>query len=323
MTWRSRIGIAALAALVLTLVLQPAAAPARSAAVKFTRAPAAVVQGGKVRIAVAVRPSSGFCLLKVRYADGASQHIGQSLARRGVATWDWQVAEVAKAGRAILTASCGRAGRVSRAVTVVGNLIPPKIVVTNQGFSVRPKTTGSTASYGVMLRNASPNADALQVYVLVNFVMADGHLIGTRAETIEAIPAGTSFAYGGSLDFPGAAPVVRLEVVVQVAGRQRHAISQPLVSNVRVLPSRRDATWVGEVDGEIINDHARLSISRTKLSTVVFDADGNILGGGSGSASALLPPGTRQVFVINSGLDAIPWARAARAIVTPLGTYTL
>ncbi len=42
-----------------------------------------------------------------------------------------------------------------------------------------------------MLRNTSPNADALNVYVLVNFVMADGQAIGTKAETIDAIPAGT------------------------------------------------------------------------------------------------------------------------------------
>jgi hypothetical protein len=36
----------------------------------------------------------------------------------------------------------------------------------------------------------------------------------------------------------------------------------------------------------------------------------------------LLPPGTRQVFKITSGVEAIPWARAARAVVSTFATYT-
>lgn len=313
----------AASAVAVAVVVLAGPATARTSAVRFSGAPATVPQGKTVKISVAVRPVSAFCTLSVRYLDGAAQYVGQRFAFRGVATWDWKVDEVAKPGRAVLTAACGRAGRASRAVTVVGSLVPPKIVETDQGFSVRPKPSGSSVSYGVMLRNTSPNADALRVYVIVNFVMANGALIGTKAETIDAIPAATTYAYGGWLDFPGAAPVERLEVVVQVGGRQRAAIHQPLVANIRVLPNRRDATWVGEVDGEIINDHPRLNLNRTKISTVVFDHEGNIIGGGTGTASAALPPGTRQAFVVSSGVDAIPWARVARATVSPLGTYTL
>jgi hypothetical protein len=320
-----RIGAVAVAAVAVaaTAVGLTGTAAARTSAVSFSRAPATAPQGATVRVAVRVRPVSAFCALSVRYADGAAQSIGRSFSRNGVVSWQWKVDDVAKPGRAVLTAACGRAGRTSRAVTVVGSLVPPKIVVTNQGFSVRPKARGSSVSYGVMLRNTSPNADALNVYVIVNFVMSNGALIGTKAETIDAVPAGTNYAYGGFLAFPGAAPVAQLEVVIQVGGRQRAEIHQPLVANIRIVPDRRDATWVGEVDGEIINDHQRLNLARTKVSTVVFDPAGNIIGGGSGLATASLPPGTRQAFVISSGVDAIPWARAARAIVSPLGTYTL
>ena len=222
-------------------------------------------------------------------------------------------------------ASRSRAGEPApstKLVTVVGTLIPPKIVVTDQGFSVRAKSTGSDASFGIMLRNSSPNADAVDVYVLTNFVMADGQAIGTKAEVIEAIPAGTTFAYGGSLHFPGGAPVARLEIVIRVGDRQRHTVYQPLIQSIGIVPGLRDAMWVGEVNGEIVNDHPSLNVSKTKLSTVVFDASGTIVGGGSGSATALLPPGTRQVFKITSGVDAIPWARAARAAVSTFATYT-
>ena len=94
------------------------------------------------------------------------------------------------------------------------------------------------------------------------------------------------------------------------------------MQSLGIVPGRLDAMWVGEVNGEIVNDHPSLNVSRTKLSTVVFDAGGNIVGGGRGTATALLPPGTRQVFKITSGVDAIQWARASRAVVSTFATYT-
>jgi hypothetical protein len=320
---RNSIRILALAAfMVTTVALLAAVADARASKVSFTRAPATALQGKLVKISISTKPAtSARCTLVIRYKDGALERM-QTFARNGVASWDWRLPEVAQPGRASLVASCAGAGSATRLVTVVGTLIPPKIVVVDQGFSVRVRPTGSEATYGLMLRNTSPNADALDVYVLVNFVMADGQAIGTKTEIIDAIPAGTSFAYGDSLRFPASAPVQRLEVVVKVGGRQRRLIHQPLVQSIGIVPGLRDATWVGEVNGEIVNDHPSFNVSRAKLSTVVFDANGTIVGGGSGSATALLPPGTREVFKITSGVDAIPWARAARAVVSMFATYT-
>ena len=315
------IAIAAAAVLV-CLAIFVAAADARSSKVSFTSAPATALQGKLVKIAVALKPATSTrCTLGVRYKDGAVERM-VVFARKGVAAWDWRVPEVAQPGRATLSVSCIGVGIVTKLVTVVGTLIPPKIVVADQGFSVRARSTGSEATFGLMLQNTSPNADALDVYVLVNFVMADGQAIGTKTEVIDAIPAGTTFAYGGSLRFPAAAPVARLEVVVKVGGRQRRLIHQPLVQSIGIVPGLRDAMWVGEVNGEIINDHPSLNVSRAKLSTVVFDVNGVIVGGGSGTATALLPPGTREVFKITAGVDAIPWARAARAAVSMFATYT-
>jgi hypothetical protein len=298
-------------------------ADARASNVSFTRAPATALQGQLVKLAIATKPAVTVrCTLSARFTDGRVVRIGRMFARRGRAEWGWRVPASAQPGRARLTASCPGAGTVTRAITIVGALTPPKIVVADQGFSVRTRGSGSTASFGLMLKNTSPDADALAVYVLVNFVMADGQAIGTKAETIDAIPAGTTYAYGGSLSFPGAAPVTRLEVVVKIGDRQRRAIRQPLVQSIGIAPGRSDATWVGEVNGEIVNDHPSFDLSRAELSAVVFDANGAIVGGGIGYATALLPPGTRQVFKITSGVDAIPWARAARAVVTPYATYT-
>ena len=319
---RKSIVIAAMGAALLVSVFLAAIADARTSKVAFTRAPATALQGKLVKIAVSTKPVlSSRCTLVIRYNDGALERM-TTFSRRGLAQWDWRVPEVAQPGRASLSVSCPGAGSATRLVTVVGTLIPPKIVVTDQGFSVRAKSNGSDATFGLMLRNSSPNADALEVYVLVNFVMADGQAIGTKTEVIDAIPAGTTFAYGDVLRFPGAAPVARLEVVVKVGGRQRRLIHEPIVQSIGIVPGRTDAMWVGEVNGEIVNDHLSLNVSRSKISTVVFDAAGAIVGGGSGSASALLPPGTRQVFKITSGVSAIPWARASRAVVSTFSTYT-
>ena len=312
------------AAVLASLVAFAAGADARAAKVSFTRAPATALQGKVVRISVATKPViSTRCKLVVTYQDGTVTNLGQTFAQAGKAVWDWRVPPVAQPGRARLAATCGRAGSITRSITVVGTLVPPRITVAEQGFSVRARPGGgSTASFGLMLRNTSPNADALGVYVLVNFVMADGQAIGTKAETLEAIPAGTTFAYGGSLPFPGAAPVTRLEVVIKIGDRQRRSIHQPLVQSIGIAPARYDATWVGEVNGEIVNNHPSLNVTRTKLSAVVFDASGAVIGGGNGYASALLPPGTRQVFTITNGVDAIPWGRAARAAVSTFATYS-
>ena len=172
--------IAAGAVLLTVLAGFAAAADARTAKVGFTRAPATALQGKLVRIAVATKPArSTRCTLAVTYKDGVVEQLGRTFARLGRASWEWRVPEVAQPGRARLVASCTGAGSVTRSITVVGTLLPPKIVVVDQGFSVRARTTGSEASFGLMLRNTSPNADALNVYVLVNFVMADGQAIGT------------------------------------------------------------------------------------------------------------------------------------------------
>jgi hypothetical protein len=315
-----RISLAA-SVLCLTCLALLGVAQARAEATAFTSLPATALQSKQ--IAVNVRTSAhAICALTVRYSDKSTQTLGHAMAVGGRAHWVWQVPEVAQPGRATVTAACGRAGSVSRAVTVVGSLIPPRIDVQKQGFSVRPRSSGSNASYGVLLKNVSPNADAVDVYVLVNFVMADGHLIGTSSNTIAVIGAGNVYAYGGSLSFPGAAPVDHLEISVKMGGRQRGVAKSPAIENVRVLPGRTDAAWMGEVDGEVVNDHPSLNLSRATLSAVVMDASGNVIGGGTGSASALLPPGTRQAFALRSGFDSIPWSRVASATVSSLATYT-
>jgi hypothetical protein len=299
------------------------AAPGAGAgpAVKFLSAGRAY-QGKPYSVTVAARTGKS-CVLSVRYADGASQ--GGLLTARAVggkASWKWNVPEVAAPGQARLTAKCGPAS-ASRRITVVGTLVPPKIVVVKSGWSVRDRGFGATASYGLELRNTSPNVDANTVSVQVNFVLADNRLIGTATQIVPRIPAGSTYNHAGTLSFPGAAPIARLEFVIIVGAREKTLAKArpPALDNVTAIPQTGDPTWTGWVQGEVINDHPTMMLKNVQLSALLFDASGNVLGGVSGSAFNRLPPGTRQVFKLTMGADAVPYAKIASISVTALPTY--
>jgi hypothetical protein len=282
----------------------------------FSTLPPRVLQGSAA--AIAVRGGSG-CLALVRYADGTHQALGASASNR----WRWVVPGDAHTGPAAVSVACARGGSAARTVMVVGAVIPAKIGILKDGYSIRPKPFGGTdVSYGVLLQNSSPGEDALNVSALVNMVDASNHLIGTVTANIDMIPAGQQYALGGNLSFPGAAPVARLEVVLQVGGHQKSAAKLPALANVEVFESTYDQGWVGGVQGEMANGYSSLELQRANLSAVILDAAGNVLGGGTGFAFAALPPGAREFFKIDGGFSAIPVDRAASAVVSVSPTYS-
>jgi hypothetical protein len=314
-------------ALLLAALLAPGAAlassgSASSPAVKFLSAGRAY-QGKPYSVMVAVKTGTT-CTLAARYADGVAQSgLGTAPAASGKATWKWTVPPVAAPGPARLTARCGSAS-AKRIITVVGTLIPPKIAVVKSGWSVRQRQVGSAVSYGVLLKNTSPNANALKVSVQVNFVLADNKLIGTATQSVPLISAGTTYNHAGSLQFPGAAPIAKLELVIIVGAREKaQRLREPAVDNIAAVPQSFDPAWTAWVQGEVINDHPSLALKSVQLSAVMFDVNGNVLGGATGGAYNLLPPGTRQVFKLSSGADAVPFAKVASSAVSALPTYEI
>src|SRR5581483_10441773 len=177
-----------------------------------------------------------------------------------------------------------------------------------QGYSIRPGlSSGSTVSYGLLLVNDSQTEDALDVSVLVNFVEPSGHLFGSASTTISAIGAGQTYALGDSLSFPGAAPVVRLEPVIQVGAHTKASQRLPQVVNAHVEPSTFEPAWLGSVEGEVSNVDPSLILRSAHLSAVVFDGAGNVIGGGNGFVFAPLPPNTREFFKLSNGFRSIPF----------------
>ena len=304
---------------VLALVISGSAGA--GAGLRFRTVPQRVVAGSTVAVVVSA-PGTGRCTLAVTYADGKAQPgLLSAPLLNGTASWRWQVADTSAAGKASVVAACGKA-RVRGSMLVVGSLIPPKVVVVKDGFSTRSKFQGTALSYGVVLRNTSPNADALNVYALINFVLADNRALGTVTQSIGAIGAGETFYLGGSISFPGLAPVKRLEVVLQPGGHQRKKVFTPSVDQISVESASYDKGWVGAVTGELVNDDPPWILQRAQMWAVVFDAAGNVLGGGQGYAAARLLVGTRQVFKLTQGFDAIPLDRAASAGVSSVPSYT-
>ena len=136
-------------------------------------------------------------------------------------TWKWTSPQLAAPGPASCSARGAAVRRRTRKITVVGSLIPPKIVVAKSGWSVRQRLNGATTSYGLMLRNTSPNVNALKVSVQVNFVLSDSRLVGTATQFVPSIGAGETYNYAGQLAFPATAPIAKLEFVIIVGARQK------------------------------------------------------------------------------------------------------
>jgi hypothetical protein len=174
-----------------------------------------------------------------------------------------------------------------------------------------------------MLRNSSAAEDATSVYVLVNMVDASGALLGTASDTVPLIGAAGTFAYGNSLELRTQTAVDHLELTIRVGAHlPKTAHPTPEFTNVRPLGSPYDTGWVGEVDGEVVNAATGLTLMSTRLSIVVLDGAGNVIGGGTGSTFAAIPSGARIVFAAQSGFMALPADRAVTAVVSAEPTYT-
>ncbi|HUJ91422.1 MAG TPA: hypothetical protein VLW05_01895 [Gaiellaceae bacterium] len=318
------LAVAAVALPVLLAFAGAAGAGGSAQSIRFGFVPSRAYQGLPAAVTVLVKPDGVTCNLAVRYVDGSLQAgLGQVRVSSGAAKWTWSLAQTAPAGPARATAACGRAGRVSRMFTVVGSTARhSKLAIVKSGFTQRPDQydAGSTVSYGVLVANPSAE-DAGGVTVLVNFVDAANHVLGTSTSSVTAVSASSTFDLGGSASLPTQTAVTRLEVVVQTQTFSPHRMHIPPVQNVQIVAGRFDTNFVGEVDGELVNDDPVKTLTSAQLSIVLFDASGNVVGGGTGLAYASLPPGTRSYFSAVSGFSSVPIGRASTAEISLVPTY--
>jgi hypothetical protein len=317
--------------LAVAIVLFAAVAPGlasgagRSWSVRFNFVPQRAFQGQPAAISVLVKPANARCTLAVRYVDGTIQDgLGTTHAVAGRAGWKWSLSQNAPAGLAKASVQCGRSGNLSRTFTVVGGSISHvSLSVVTSGYSQRPDRygAGSSVSYGVVLNNPSDIQDAQNVSVQVNFIDSTNHTLETTTNQISAIGANSTFNLGGSESLPTQTPVVKLELIVQTGAWVKHDFHEPALDNVHIVPSGFDPDYVGEVDGDLVNDHPTDTLTNASAYIVLYDAAGNVVGGGTGFLFASLPPGTRSYFSATSGFSAVPMAKASTAAISIVPTY--
>jgi hypothetical protein len=315
--------LAAISALVaLSLTATAAAAIDAGNSFRFGFVPQRAFQGQPATLSVVVRPTGVLCTATVRYADRSLQRLPGVRARAGRASWRWKIPAKVKPGSATAAATCGRAGKGTRSFVVAGPpTAPARVVIKNSGFSQRVRFTSRYVSYGVELSNPSPENDALDVTVLVNFVDATNRVVDSDSTRIDAIGAGTVYYLGGSTTIPDASQVSKLEIVTRIAGQAPKRKLGPAFADVIVQAAKSDPAWVGAVVGQIENDHPTSLLKRTSISTVIYDSAGTIIGGSTGDMSEELLPGIRAYFQAARGADAVPFDRAFSASISPLGSY--
>jgi hypothetical protein len=293
-----------------------------ASSLRFGFVPQKAFQGQPASLSVVVRPTGVRCAASIRYADASLQRLPSVVARAGKASWKWTVAPKAKIGSASANVSCGKAGRASRSFTVVGPpTAPAQVQIRKSGFSQRVRSTSREVSYGIVLANPSPENDALDVTVLVNFIDSTNRVVATDTDRVDAVGAGTEFYLGGSQSIPDATPVSKLEIVARLGSQARKRLLGPSTSDVLVQASRFDPGWVGAVVGQVENSHPTMLLSSTSISVVVYDSAGNVIGGGTGRSTGGLLPGVRAYFSAGSGVGSIPSERAFSAGVSVLGRY--
>lgn len=292
---------------------------------RFSFVPQRAYQGQPAAVSALVKPSTARCSLLVRYSDNSVQQgLGTLHARVGRVEWKWTLAPDAPAGAARAVVTCGRSGTLSRTFIVVGGtVLHSKLTVVNTGFSQRPNKAGpgSAVSYGVVLDNPSSTEDAENVSVQVNFVDSTDHTLQTVTNRVKVVRAASTFNLGGYESLASQTPVVKLEVIVQTGGYVKRSVHEPATENVHVVPAATDPNWVGEVDGDLINDDPTNTLTTAQIYIVLSDSAGNIVGGGSGFLLSVLPSGTRSYFGASFGFQPVPIAKATTVSISVVPTY--
>ena len=313
-----------------TLLIAGLALCAATAASAPAAATPTVNRGHALAIKLTTK-SKSTCTPVVRYADGTLQIGTAKQARAGRLAWSLLVPRTAPLGVGTWSVRCesGIAGKGKFSVAPAQGTTPdadaPRVVADKQGYSQRSDSfgSGSSFSYGIMLRNTSTTQDAMNVYVLVNMVAADGELIGTATRTISVIGAGQTFALGDSMPLRTQVQVTKLELTIRLGAHQlKQSHDVPEFANVRIIPSTFEPGWVGEVDGEVLNTTPLMTLTNSRLSIVLLDAAGNPVGGGTGYTSSPLPSGSRMVFLATTGFTAVPLDRALTPVISVEPTYT-
>jgi hypothetical protein len=297
---RVYLGFAAVVALVVA-----GGASARPTGVSVQGLSKPVFTGQMITIHAEVRPAGVQCSLSIRYSSKRVQRLGaRTSTARGI-TWGVRIPAV-PSGRARATVACGKAGTGTIAFTVQHALEAPRIEIERRGWSQRPNLRFgySYTCFGLQVRNARTRLDAVRIALLVNLVDADNRVLATDHLRLGRIPAGKT-VYTGDQVRMGLTEVARIEVVVvEATSKEMEPATPPLVSDV-VIAMDSSGPYVGAIFGQLLNQ-SRLPMQGGEIGFLLQGDDGNIIGGGRGSARGPVSLGARELFKSSGQFDAVP-----------------
>lgn len=285
-------------------------ASARSAALRLRVAPSRINAGGSVLVIAGVSPARALCSGTVSHAPKTFK-LAARKALGGAVSWTAKIPSTAPGGMWTVRVACAHAGSATAHFFVTAQpppppppppTIPAKVVVVKAGLSSGPGSfkDETAISWGVVLQNASPDEDALDVELTLNFIDANGLTVRSRTTfTGYDIPAGATYYVGDYyVQSSTVATPVRLDVAsVQIGKHQRKSIGGlPQVANVRASDF---ATGYAHVQGDFGNPYGKTISSAAPVTVVAFDAAGNVIGGGTGNPNASVTPGARTGFDVS------------------------
>jgi hypothetical protein len=277
------------------LVAGVAEAPGRDDAVRLRVAPTSVRAGGKVLVSANVSPTGSLCGGTIGHGSKRVK-LRSKKARSHSVSWKAAIPVSAPVGKWTVRVACARAGSATATLVVAARVaptVPGKIVVVKSGLSTRTSSGTTYASWGVVLQNVSPDEDARDVDVTIHYVDAAGASLRFTTEDYEAIPASATYYLGGEDTFQGNPPARIAVTSVQIGFNVKKALGR--LAPVADIHESDDATSA-HVLGNFENPYDRTLSSVAVVTTVCFDAAGNVIGGGQAFVNDAVAPGSRATF---------------------------
>jgi hypothetical protein len=184
----------------------------------------------------------------------------------------------------------------------------PQVVVTKSGL-IGGGAGSDYAEYGLVRRNQSLTTDVLGVTVDVQARDSRGRAFTSDEQTITVIPAGTSFAVGGSLIWDVSLNVARITAVVHVAKTAPKGRRLPPVKHVAV-------TSDGDATASLTNPYRKPLPGSATIYGVFLDGAGRIVASSGGQTTdAIIQPGQTVPFDV-SGNAALTAPATASVLIS-------
>lgn len=157
--------------------------------------------------------------------------------------------------------------------------------------------SGREVGYGVVVENPDPDLAREHVEVVAAFYSREGTLLGIDREPVRILLPGQQLGVGKRVYLSGDGEVARLSVQLHPGAPSPGAPSLLVAENAQHHDSR--------VSGLVRNTSDR-EITTALVSAIAYDADGNVIGGGTDRVPVVAANGTSPVAlpVVTNGVPA-------------------